>query len=49
MCSGAHLVEGVCEAGHELRGHEVVLAALELGLLLHPEAGGLHAELVDLV
>lgn len=42
-------VQGVGQAGHQLGLDELAVAALELGLLLHGEAGGLHAELLDLV
>ncbi len=44
-----YLIQGVCEAGHELGRGELRLLALELRLLLHCEAGGLEAQLVDRV
>ena len=42
-------IQGVGQPGHQLGLDELAFAALEGGLLLHGEAGGLHAELVDLV
>ncbi len=44
-----HRVQGIGQAGHELRLHELSLAVLELALLLHGERGGLHAEVLQLV
>ena len=45
----AHLVQRVCQAGHELGLHKLGLLVLELALLLDPEGCGLHAKLGDLV
>lgn len=43
---GTYLVQGVGQAGHQLGLHKLGLTTLELALLLHCEAGWLHAELV---